>query len=75
MEEPQIYKLKWVKARELKALENDTRECTLNVADAVAKHTTFRIVDAVTADSQTRKSENTIGLKKPCKDKDKVLEK
>ena len=73
MEEPQIYKVKWVKARELKVLENDTRECTLNVADVAAKHTTFRTVDAVTADSRTRKSENTTGLRKPCRDKDKVL--
>ena len=67
-----IYKLKWVKERELKALGNDTRECTLSVAGAVAKPTTFKTADAVTADSPMRKSESIIGHRRPLRDRDRV---
>ena len=69
------YKLKWVKEKELKVLENDTLVSTLNAEDAVEKHITFKTEDVVIADSQMPKLENTTGLKKQLKDKALDLEK
>ena len=64
----------WSKERELNHLVRDTLRSTLNAEDVEIKLITFKTRDVLLVDSQIRKLESIIGLRRQDKEKDKEME-